>query len=106
MRIGSLARSRTRFGAGFVTATIILVLPLASFGQVHFAHYDPAGPAAYDAQQAYYSAPANCPSPYVDANGNTMVVPAGYCEACNQGGCQGYGGGYGGCGGRCGAAHR
>lgn len=99
MRIGSLAGLRTRFGAGLLVAAALLAMPVASFGQVHFAHYDASGPTAYEAQQAYYSAPAGCPSPYVDAYGNAMVIPAGYCESCGQGcdhGCGGngcYGGG-------------
>jgi hypothetical protein len=94
-------------------------LPMASFGQSRDASYvsDTASTASenYGSVQALYSAPgdatAAAPSRYVDANGNQIIVPAGYCERCSDydggsgcceyGGCDGNGGygqgGYPGC---------
>ena len=71
--------------------------PLATFGQVRNASYDSGNsPGNQGPRQALYNAPADggttAPaSRYVDANGNQMVVPAGYCEQCGQG-CDCYGG--------------
>lgn len=103
MRIGSLARSRCELVTLVVAAASMAGFPLASFGQGRYASYvsdtasDNHGPV-----QALYTAPgdatAAAPSRYVDANGNRMIVPAGYCERCSDydngcGGCA-----YGGCG--------
>ncbi len=105
MRIGSLARAQSSFVALCVAAASATILPMASFGQARNASYDPDGsPAGQRTVQALYMAPgdgaeASPPSRYVDANGNQMIVPAGYCEQSAQcdGGCDGRD--YGGCNG-------
>ena len=97
MRMGSLARLRSRFVALFV-ATMATV-PLATFGQERSSSDDSSNSSGSQGpKQALYVAPddgaaAAPPSRYVDANGNQMIVPAGYCEHCSD-----YDGGYGGCG--------
>jgi hypothetical protein len=108
MRIGSLARSRSKFVALFVAAASMTSVPLATFGQARIASYESGGsPGNQGPRQALYMAPgdgaATAPtSRYVDGNGNQMIVPAQYCEQCSDcnGGCDG--GEYGGCdGGQC-----
>src|SRR4051794_22796983 len=91
MRIGSLARSPGRLVALLVATTSTAILPLATFGQAQVAAYDSYGaPRNQGQRQAFYNAPADreanaTASPYIDANGNPMVVPAGYCQQCGQG---------------------
>jgi Putative beta barrel porin-7 (BBP7) len=105
MRIGSLARSRGRLVALLVAAASIGLLPLATFGQVRNASYD-RSPGNQGPRQALYDAPAGSEtaasgSRYVDANGNPMIVPAGFCDGCCNGGCGCDGCACGGCGPGC-----
>src|SRR3981189_2790678 len=97
MRMGSLAKLRSRLVALFVAT--MATMPLATFGQERISS-DESGdsPGSQGPRQALYMAPddsatAAPPSRYVDANGNQMIVPAGYCEHCSD--CNG---GDGGCG--------
>lgn len=103
MRMGSLARPRSRFVALFVAAASMASVPMATFGQARNASYDSGNSSGSQGpKQALYMAPgdgtAAAPSRYVDANGKQMIVPAGYCECsdcsdgCGYGGCE-----YGGC---------
>jgi hypothetical protein len=106
MRMGSLANSR-KFVALFIAAASMATMPLATFGQAHIASYDSGDSSdGQGPRQALYTAPGGGNggpnSPYVDANGNRIIVPAQYCEQCSDGngGCDG--GEYGGCqGGQC-----
>src|SRR3954471_4484723 len=106
MRMGSLARSQGKLVASLVAAASTLMLPAATFGQARVASYQSDGSIGNQgARQALYHAPSdggmNAPaSRYVDADGNPMVVPAGYGAQCGQS-CECYGNGYGcnGCGG-------
>jgi hypothetical protein len=125
MRIGSLTRSVVCRPALFTAAVVLLANPATALGQLP-GHRAPSAP-AYSTRQALFTTPlstmfANKKSPYVDAHGNPVVVPAGYGQPydgyggydggapCDCGGagcssCGGYGacgcGGYGcaGCGG-------
>jgi hypothetical protein len=115
MRIGSLARSQGTLAALFVAAATTAMLPLATFGQVRNTAYAAGNsPRNQGSMQALYDAPndggsTQAASRYRDANGNQMVVPAGYNMSCGQGcddnggcyggGCDCGGCGYGGCGG-------
>jgi hypothetical protein len=113
MRIGLLARSHGRLITLFVAAASMAAVPLATFGQVHFAPRAAASTSGdIGARQALYDAPTGggtnpMPSRYNDVNGSRMIVPADYCACgnvgdCNDGGCDGsgyYGGGAGGQGG-------
>jgi hypothetical protein len=109
MRIESLARARCELMTLIVAAASIAGLPMASFGQGRYASYD--SDAASDNRgpvQALYTTPRDAtaaPSRYIDANGDRMIVPAGYCERCSDYGgssdCSSGGGGgeYSGCSG-------
>src|ERR1700704_2480995 len=97
MRMRSLAKLRSRFVALFVAT--MATMPLATFGQERISSDESGDPTGSQGpRQALYMAPddsatAAPPSRYVDANGNQMIVPAGYCEHCSD--CNS---GYGGCG--------
>ncbi|HVT26921.1 MAG TPA: BBP7 family outer membrane beta-barrel protein [Lacipirellulaceae bacterium] len=90
MRIGPIARSQTTaIVALFAAAAAIAMLPTASFGQYRTAAFDASRSTdGQGAVQAIYTVPTDgmaVPArPYVDANGNPMVVPAGYCDPCGE----------------------
>jgi hypothetical protein len=112
MAIGSLTRS-TVFWPAFLTAAVVLLAnPASAPGQLPSYRAPNAPP--YATRQALFTTPmstmfANRKTPYVDAHGNPVVVPAGYGQpygcsddysgdgACSCGGygcssCEGYGG--------------
>ncbi|HEX5471704.1 MAG TPA: BBP7 family outer membrane beta-barrel protein [Lacipirellulaceae bacterium] len=66
-------------------------LPSTSFGQSRYAAFASNGTSTcQDAQQAIYMAPAEranstAAQRFVDANGNPLIVPAGYGESCGDG---------------------
>jgi hypothetical protein len=109
MRIGSLASPKNLVAALLTLAAGTILSPVAIIGQ---SRYGDGGPGAPGATQALYVAPSQgpmaVPSPYVDAYGNQMIVPAGFSQSCGQGGSCPQCGGYGVCdgggcgGGRCG----
>ncbi len=88
MRIGPLARSQTNFmtllAAAAAAATAFL--PMATFGQAGNAPFNlRRALTGHSATQALYTAPSDDDSgssraQNVDAYGNPMIVPAGYCE--------------------------
>ena len=92
MRMGSLARSQSKFVA--LCASLATLVPVASFGQSRNAAYE--FNESGDSQrpmQALYMSPANGAaaartSRYVDAYGNPIIEQAQYCEQggdCNEG---------------------
>jgi len=80
-----------------LATTASIIFPATTLGQMPFASR------AQGPMQAVYNAPAEGPrsapaSRYADAYGNPMIVPAGFSQGCQQGGCQyGPSGGYGPC---------
>lgn len=105
MRIGSLTRSVVWFAA---LASIVTSLD-GGYSQL-FAQAFPAGhgPRGRDSgvRQALFTNPVGGllggqQSPYVNAHGESVVVPAGYYEACSSGECYGDGGCYEGGGAPC-----
>jgi len=114
MRIESLA-SPKHLVAALMTLAAVISSPQASSGQDRYAPFG-GGSGPQSATQALYVAPSQgsmaVPSPYVDARGNQMIVPAGFCEQGGQcsgpygqcgpsGQCGGYGDGGCGPGGQC-----
>ena len=100
MRIGLLARTRTKLVELVAVAAAIAALPVASRGQSPYGADARSGrPVSGGPMQALYMAPGTPAmggrqSSYVDAYGNPIIVPAGYCEQC------------GGCGDGCGCVRR
>src|SRR5688500_9304669 len=86
MRTGSLARSTVCLTALFSITTVLAVRPAHTLAQII-----PGAPATRNrdsgVRQALFTTPvggmlARQQSPYVDAHGESVVVPASYCEGC------------------------
>ncbi len=111
MRIGFLAGTRIKLVGIMAAVAVGAALPAASHGQSPYGAYGP-GAAGSRPTQALYVEPGESSGgrrpTSVDAYGNPMIVPAGFCQPCNgygeSGGncgcyddCNGYGGCNGGC---------
>jgi hypothetical protein len=95
MCTGSLAKSQKWLTGWTLVAAGLLAPASAAFGQ-SFARYENSARRDMAARQALYesqNARTNGQSAYVDAYGNSGVMPAGYCESCDNG----YGSPSGGC---------
>jgi hypothetical protein len=118
MRFGSLARSIVRRNSLLTAAVVLMACP--SFARAQAFGYDEQSAQPRATRQALFTTPVSSmfskqKTPYVDAHGNPVVVPASYGAPCACGGhgcsdCGGYGacdeyGGYGGGFGHGGHAH-
>ena len=100
MQFGSLAKSLTVLSLVAALSYALSAQPLmAQFPDQNAGYQGSAGPAQQQAgpMQALFMSSGRRmfgaqQTPYVDANGNPVIVPAGYCQQC-PGGCPG---GYGG----------